>query len=51
VYLQDILKLLSLRRDEQYTSSCAFKVEGTIEVHYPVFILLLGRGHLDFCLF
>jgi hypothetical protein len=47
--LHDVLELLSLRRDKQYTCACSFEVEGTIEVHYPVFRPLLGRGHLDFC--
>jgi hypothetical protein len=41
--------LFSLRRDEQYAYTRPFKVEGTIEVHYPVFRPLLGRGHLDRC--
>jgi hypothetical protein len=48
MYLQYILKLSPLRRDEQYSCACAFEVEGTIEVHYLVFRPLLGRGHLDF---
>jgi hypothetical protein len=47
VYLYDVFELFSLRRNEQY--ACAFEVEGTVEVHYPVFRPLLGRGHLDFC--
>jgi hypothetical protein len=25
------------------------EVEGIVEVHYPVFRPLLGRGHLDLC--
>jgi hypothetical protein len=40
-----------MRRNEHYTCACAFEVEGTIEVHYPVFRPVLGRGHLDFCPF
>jgi hypothetical protein len=51
VDLQDILELFSLRRDEQYAYTCPFEVEGTVEVHYPVFRPLLGRGHLDLCPF
>jgi hypothetical protein len=47
--LHDVLELLSLRRDKQYTCACSFEVEGTIEVHYPVFRLFLGRRHMDFC--
>jgi hypothetical protein len=47
--LQDVLELLSLRRDKQDTCTRSFKVEGTVEVHYPVFRPLLGRGHLDLC--
>jgi hypothetical protein len=47
--LQDVLELLSLRRDKQYTYAYSFKVEGVVEVHYPVFRLLLERGHLDLC--
>jgi hypothetical protein len=49
VYLQDVLELFSLERDEQYACACTFEVEGTVEVHYLVFRPLLGRGHLDFC--
>jgi hypothetical protein len=49
VDLQDILELFSLRRDEQYACTCPLEVEGTVEVHYPVFRPLLGRGHLDLC--
>jgi hypothetical protein len=45
---RDVLELLSLRRDKQYSCVCSFEVEGTIEVHYPVFRPLLGRRHLDF---
>jgi hypothetical protein len=41
--------LFSLRRDEKYSYTCSFKVEGAIEVHYPVFRPLLGKGHLDLC--
>jgi hypothetical protein len=48
VVLQDVLELFSLRRDEQYTCTYPFEVEGAIEVHYPVFRPHLGRGHLDF---
>jgi hypothetical protein len=36
-------------RNEQYACAYAFEVEGTVEVHYPVFRPLLGEGHLDFC--
>jgi hypothetical protein len=49
VNLHDVFKLLSLRRDEQYSCACSFEVEGTVEVHYLVFRPLLGRGHLDLC--
>jgi hypothetical protein len=45
--LQDIHELLSLRRDKQHTCALSFEVEGTVEIHYPVFRPLLGRGHLD----
>jgi hypothetical protein len=45
--LQDLLELLSLRRDKQHACARSFEVEGTVEVHYPVFRPLLGRGHLD----
>jgi hypothetical protein len=43
--------MFSLRRDEQYACTCPFEVEGAVEVHYPVFRPLLGRGHLDLCPF
>jgi hypothetical protein len=49
VNLQDVFKLLSLRRDKQYSCTCSFEVEGTVQVHYRVFRPLLGRGHLDLC--
>jgi hypothetical protein len=49
VDLKGVVKLLPLRRDEQHACACSIEVEGTIEVHYPVFKPLLGRGHLDFC--
>jgi hypothetical protein len=49
VNLQDVLELLSMRRDKQYSCTCSFEVEGTVEVHYLVFRPFLGRGHLDHC--
>jgi hypothetical protein len=49
VNLQDVLKLLPLRKDKQHACSYTFEVEGAVEVHYPVFRPLLGRGHLDLC--
>jgi hypothetical protein len=49
VNLLDVLELFTLRRDEQYTYPHTFEFEGAIEVHYPVFRPLLGRGHLDLC--
>jgi hypothetical protein len=51
VDLQDVLELFSLRRDEQYACTYSFEVEGVVEVHYPVFRPLFGRGHLDLCPF
>jgi hypothetical protein len=51
VDLQDVLELFSLRRDQQYACTYPFEVEGIVEVHYPVFRPLLGRGHLDLCPF
>jgi hypothetical protein len=49
--LQDVLELFSLRRDEQNACTRPFEVEGTVEVHYPVFRPLLGSRHLDLCPF
>jgi hypothetical protein len=46
VNLQDVLKLLHLRRDKQHACTCSFEVEGAVEVHYPVFRPLVGRGIL-----
>jgi hypothetical protein len=51
VDLQDALERFSLRSDEKYACTCPFEVEGVVEVHYPVFRLLLRRGHLDLCPF
>jgi hypothetical protein len=48
VYLQDVFKLLSLRRDKQHAYSNTLEVKSTVEVHYLVFRPLLWRGHLDF---
>jgi hypothetical protein len=49
VNLQDVLKLLPLRRDKQHACACSFEVEDDVEVHYLVFRPLLGSGHLDLC--
>jgi hypothetical protein len=46
VDLRDVFDLLSPGRDEQHACPGTLKVEGTTEVHYPVFKPLLGRGHL-----
>jgi hypothetical protein len=47
--LQDVLKLLPLRRDKYHACAYSFEVEGAVEVHYLVFRPLLGRRHLDLC--
>jgi hypothetical protein len=49
VDLQDVLELFPLRGDKQHACAWSFKVEGVVEIHYPVFRPLLGMGHLDLC--
>jgi hypothetical protein len=42
--LQDVHELFSLRRDKQHSCAHSFEVEGAVELYYPVFRPLLGRG-------
>jgi hypothetical protein len=49
VDLHDIFQVIAQGRDEKYVCACAFKVQGTIEVHLPVLWLLRQWGLLGLC--
>jgi hypothetical protein len=43
VDLQDVLQVITLRRDEEDACACTFEVQGTVKVHIPVLRLLHRR--------
>jgi hypothetical protein len=46
VDLRDIFQVIALGRDEEDTCTCAFEVQGTVEIHLLVLRLLRRRGLL-----
>jgi hypothetical protein len=41
--------MIALGRDEEDACTCSFKVQGTVEVHFPMLWLLCRQGLLGLC--